>query len=86
MAALFAAAVLRRNPASVVIPFDTQAYLVDIDWSEPILRLAHRLAEYGGGGTDCSLPLAEATRSYYNRRFAGCVLVSDMAPPLELPG
>ena len=28
VAALFAAAILRRNPDSVVVPFDTQAYQV----------------------------------------------------------
>ena len=32
---------------------------------------------YGGGGTDCSLPLAEANNRYAKRRFAGVVLVSD---------
>src|SRR5581483_10148391 len=75
VAALFAAALLRRNPGSVVIPFDTAAYQVDVDSDDTILNLAARLAAYGGGGTDCSLPLAEANTTYRNRRFAGCVLV-----------
>jgi 60 kDa SS-A/Ro ribonucleoprotein len=77
VAALFAAAVLRRNPTSVVIPFDTHAYRADVDPQEPILQLAARLAKYGGGGTNCSLPLVEATHAYSDRAFAGCVLVSD---------
>lgn len=77
VAALFAAAVLRRNPDSVVIPFDTRAYDAPIDPSDSILSLSERLAKYGGGGTDCSLPLHEANTRYRNRRFAGCVLVSD---------
>jgi 60 kDa SS-A/Ro ribonucleoprotein len=77
VAALFAAAVLRRNPDSVVIPFDTAAYRADVDPQEPILQLAARLAQYGGGGTNCSLPLVEANRAYSDRAFAGCVLVSD---------
>jgi 60 kDa SS-A/Ro ribonucleoprotein len=38
---------------------------------------AARLARYGGG-TNCSLPLAEANGTYRDRRFAGCVLVSDL--------
>jgi 60 kDa SS-A/Ro ribonucleoprotein len=42
-----------------------------------VLSLAERLAKYGGGGTNCSLPLAAANARYANRRFAGCVLVSD---------
>ena len=35
------------------------------------------MAKFGGGGTDCSLPLAEANSRYQHRRFAGAVLVSD---------
>jgi 60 kDa SS-A/Ro ribonucleoprotein len=77
VAALFAAAILRRNPDSVVIPFDNKAFWVTIDPQDTILSLAERLAKYGGGGTDCSLPLAKANAWHPRRRFAGCVLVSD---------
>lgn len=77
VAALFAAAILRRNPDSVVIPFDTRAYDVQIDPGDTILSLSERLARYGGGGTDCALPLREANTRYGQRPFAGCVLVSD---------
>ncbi len=77
VASLFAAAVLRRNPDSVVIPFDTQAYKVRVDASDMILSLSKRLAKYGGGGTNCSLPIAEANGRYRRRRFAGVILVSD---------
>ncbi len=77
VAALFAAAVLRRNPDSVVIPFDTRAYNVRIDPADSILSLSERLAKYGGGGTDCSIPLREANVRLGQRAFAGCVLVSD---------
>jgi 60 kDa SS-A/Ro ribonucleoprotein len=77
VAALFAAAVLRRNPDSVVVPFDTRAYDARFDPQDSILSLAQRLAQYGGGGTDCSIPLREANTRYRQRRFAGVVLVSD---------
>src|SRR5260370_29987671 len=77
VAALFAAAILRRNPDSVVIPFDDKAYHVKLDPQDTILSLASRLAQYGGGGTNCSLPLAETSSTYRNLPFAGCVLVSD---------
>jgi 60 kDa SS-A/Ro ribonucleoprotein len=77
-AALFAAAILRRNPGSVVIPFDTEACQVYVAPEEPILSLAARLAAYGGGGTNCALPLRLANRAYGDCPFAGCVLVSDM--------
>ncbi|TVS21163.1 MAG: TROVE domain-containing protein [Planctomycetaceae bacterium] len=77
VAALFAAAILRRNPDSVVVPFDTAAYEARLDPQDTILSLSERLAKYGGGGTDCSLPLVQANGKYAKRRFAGCVLVSD---------
>ncbi len=77
VAALFAAAILRRNPDSVVIPFDTSAYKAKIDPSDSILSIAERLAKYGGGGTDCSLPLAAASQWHATRKFAGIILVSD---------
>jgi 60 kDa SS-A/Ro ribonucleoprotein len=77
VAALFAAAILRRNPDSVVIPFDTSAYDAKIDPNDSILSIAERLAKYGGGGTDCSLPLVAANQKHEKRKFAGIVLVSD---------
>lgn len=77
VAALFAAAILRRNPDSVVIPYDTRAFAARVDPSDSILSIAERLARFGGGGTDCSVPLREALQRYRHRRFAGVVLVSD---------
>jgi len=77
VAALFAAAILRRNPDSVVIPFDTSAYDAKIDPNDSILSIPERLAKYGGGGTDCSLPLVAANQKHAKRKFAGIVLVSD---------
>lgn len=77
VAALFAAAILRRNPESIVIPFDDKAYDVRVAPTDSILSLSERLARYGGGGTNCSLPLSVANANYRNRRLAGCVLVSD---------
>lgn len=76
-AAVFAAAVLRRNPDSLLIPFDDQAHLAKVDPADSILSLSQRLAAYGGGGTDCSIPLKEANQRYRDRKFLGCVLVSD---------
>ena len=77
VAALFAAAILRRNPDSIVVPFDTQTYQPRIDPGDSILSVTERLAKYGGGGTDCSLPLREANRRHRDRSFAGAILVSD---------
>ena len=76
-AALFASAILRCNPDSVVIPFDTTAYDAKIDPSDSILSLSKRLSKYGGGGTDCSAPIRYANQAFADRAFAGVVLVSD---------
>lgn len=77
VAALFAAAILRRNPESVIIPFDTRAFQAKFDPQDTILSLAERLAKFGGGGTDCSLPLADANTRLSQRKFVGAVIVSD---------
>lgn len=78
VAALFAAAILRRNPDSVIVPFDNYTHEARLDPQDTILSLAERLARYGGGGTNCALPLELANRKLRERKFAGCVLVSDM--------
>jgi len=54
------------------------AYEATIDPNDSVLSLAQRLAAYGGGGTDCSLPHRAANKRFAHRRFAGWVLVSDM--------
>ncbi len=77
VAALVAAALLRRNPGSVVVPFDDRVHEARLDPEDTILSLAERLAKYGGGGTNCSLPLYYANTTLRSKRFAGCVLVSD---------
>jgi 60 kDa SS-A/Ro ribonucleoprotein len=77
VAALFAAAILRRNPESIVVPFDDHVHEARIDPADSILSLAERLSGYGGGGTNCALPLEHASRRLGKRKFIGCVLVSD---------
>lgn len=69
VAALFAAAILRRNPDSIVIPFDKAAYEARLDPQDTILSLAERLAKYGGGGTDCSLPLVQANGKIVRNQY-----------------
>jgi 60 kDa SS-A/Ro ribonucleoprotein len=75
--ALFAAAILRRNPDSILIPFDDRPHKARVDPGDTILSLAERLARYGGGGTNCALPLQVANATYRGRRFDGVILVSD---------
>ena len=57
-AALIAAAILRKNPASGVIPFEQDVVSLRINPRDSILTIAQQIAAVGGGGTNCSAPLA----------------------------
>lgn len=71
VAALIAAAFLRKNPGSGVIPFDTQAHEVALNPRDSVATNAQKLAKYGGGGTNCAAPL----RRLNERREAADLLV-----------
>jgi 60 kDa SS-A/Ro ribonucleoprotein len=75
VAALIAAAVLRKNGNAVVLPFENQVVHVELNARDSVMTNAQRLAAIGGGGTNCSAPLA-----WLNERKAKAdlvVLVSD---------
>ena len=61
VAALFAASILRKNPNTEVIPFDTNVHLVQLNPMDSIMTNAQKLAHHGGG-TACSVAL-----NYLNR-------------------
>merc|ERR1711969_185985 len=58
VAALVAASVLRTNPSARVLPFETRVVDVVLNGRDSVLTNAAKLAAIGGGGTDCSAPLA----------------------------
>jgi 60 kDa SS-A/Ro ribonucleoprotein len=58
VAALVTAAVLRKNPAARVLPFEVGVRDVRLEARDTILSNAAKLAALGGGGTNCSAPLA----------------------------
>jgi 60 kDa SS-A/Ro ribonucleoprotein len=58
VAALVAAALLRKNPATVVLPFENKVVDCALNRRDSVLTNAHKLASIGGGGTNCSAPLA----------------------------
>ncbi|HYD12353.1 MAG TPA: VWA domain-containing protein [Allosphingosinicella sp.] len=58
VAALVAAAVLRRNPGAEVIPFEERVVKLALDPRARVAVNAQRLAAVGGGGTNVSAPLA----------------------------
>lgn len=62
VAALVAAAVMRRNPKTVVIPFVEKALDVKLNPKDSIMTNAAILARLPCGGTNCSAALAEVNR------------------------
>jgi 60 kDa SS-A/Ro ribonucleoprotein len=59
VAALFAVSMLRRNPEAEVIPFETTVRQdLKLNPRDSIMTNAAALAKIGGGGTNCSAPLA----------------------------
>jgi 60 kDa SS-A/Ro ribonucleoprotein len=58
VAALVAAAVLRRNRAAVLMPFEWNVVELKLDPFARVAANAAKLASIGGGGTNVSAPLA----------------------------
>jgi 60 kDa SS-A/Ro ribonucleoprotein len=63
VAALVAAAVVRKNPKARVLPFEVDVRDVRLEARDTILTNASKLAALGGGGTNCSAPLAALNRA-----------------------
>jgi 60 kDa SS-A/Ro ribonucleoprotein len=63
VAALVAASVLRKNPQARVLPFEVGVRDVRLEARDTILTNASRLAALGGGGTNCSAPLAALNKA-----------------------
>jgi 60 kDa SS-A/Ro ribonucleoprotein len=75
VAALVAAAVLRRNADARVLPFETKVVSLKLNPRDSVMTNAARLAAVGGGGTSCSAPLALLNREKVKADLV--VLVSD---------
>jgi len=58
VAGLVAAAMLRKNPDALVLPFATEVVNCRLHPSDTVITNAQKLAALGGGGTNCSAPLA----------------------------
>jgi 60 kDa SS-A/Ro ribonucleoprotein len=58
VAALVAAAFMRRNKSAEVIPFEQAVVEIDLNARDSVMTNADKLAKVGGGGTNCSAPLA----------------------------
>jgi len=75
VAALVAAAVLRRNADARVLPFETKVVSLQLNPRDSVMTNAAKLAAVGGGGTSCSAPLALLNKEKAKADLV--VLVSD---------
>jgi len=57
VAVLVAAAILRKNPSTVVLPFNHAVVSADLNSRDSVMTNAEKLASAGGGGTSCSAPV-----------------------------
>ncbi|HYD41518.1 MAG TPA: RNA-binding protein [Anaeromyxobacter sp.] len=71
VAALVTAALLRKNPDAEVLPFAEDVKHARLEPRDTVTTNARALAALGGGGTNCSAPLAALNR----RRAKGDVVV-----------
>ncbi|MBV9496173.1 MAG: TROVE domain-containing protein [Acidobacteria bacterium] len=62
VAALMAAAIVRKNPTAEVLPFEEKVVRIRLDGDASVLHNAQKLAAIGGGGTNCSAPLAKLNK------------------------
>jgi 60 kDa SS-A/Ro ribonucleoprotein len=62
IAALTAAAVLRKNKDAVVLPFAEGVRKTRLNPRDSVMSNAAKLASIGGGGTNCSAPLAKLNK------------------------
>jgi 60 kDa SS-A/Ro ribonucleoprotein len=63
VAALIAAAVLRKNPDAEVIPFESDVVKCKLNPRDSVMTNAAKLASLPCGGTNCSAPLRHLNRS-----------------------
>lgn len=76
VAALFAAAILRKNPEAVILPFDTSVHSASsLNPRDSVMTNASKLQRFGGGGTDCGAALRHVNNLKQN--FDNVIFISD---------
>lgn len=75
VAALVAAALVRKNPGAEIVPFSDNTIPFRFNPRDPVMTIAEKLVALPSGGTNCSAPLAELNRM--NAKGDVFVYVSD---------
>ncbi len=57
VAALVAAAVLRKNRSATILPFEQEVVPLELNARDSVMTNALKMAAIGGGGTNCSAPV-----------------------------
>lgn len=84
VAALVAASLLRRNPDAEVIPFEQSVVTgLKLEPRDTVMTNAEKLSKVGGGGTNCSAPLALLNKR--NAKGDLVVYVSDNESWVDSP-
>ncbi len=83
IAALVAAAVLRKNPHAEVLPFESKVVDVRLNPRDSVLTNAEKLANLPAGGTNCSAPLVALNRQHAEGDLV--IYVSDNESWVDAP-
>lgn len=75
VAGLVAAAMLRKNPDAEVMPFEVDVVRCRLNSRDSVMTNAQKLAAIGGGGTNCSAPLARMNKDKVKAELV--VFISD---------
>ncbi|WP_137937656.1 TROVE domain-containing protein [Chitinivorax sp. B] len=75
VAGLMAAAILRKNPDARVMPFEVKVVDIKLNPRDSVITNAEKLAAIGGGGTNCSAPLAKLNQE--GAKVDTVIIVSD---------
>ncbi|MDG9928379.1 MULTISPECIES: TROVE domain-containing protein [unclassified Pseudomonas] len=75
VAALVAAAILRKQPQARILPFENSVVKVALNPRDSVMSNAQKLAAIGGGGTSCSAPLKQLADA--KAKVDTLILVSD---------
>ncbi|MFT6238412.1 MAG: 60 kDa SS-A/Ro ribonucleoprotein [Akkermansiaceae bacterium] len=83
VAALIAAAILRKNPEALVLPFMNDVVKVNLNPHDSIVTNAQKLASLPAGGTNCSAPLKWLNK--HRRKADFIFFVSDNESWIDSP-